>query len=154
MINEIGYSGDNFNLYNNLKYAWNEQEIHSVTSSLGYNQNNYDIMLTHFYNNDFLFNDKKTSFVQAQFDLHYQDKNSWFANIDYDLEKGYNHQWSIGLEHKQKCWSGRVSIGQEVVPNVDNSFRNTALSFELNLNPIGGIRQSIEDDFSSQGANN
>ncbi|MCK4442760.1 MAG: LPS-assembly protein LptD [Sulfurovaceae bacterium] len=154
MINEIGYSDNNFNFYNNLKYAWNEQEIHSMTSSLGYNQSNYDIMLTHFYNNDFLFNNKKSSFVQAQFDLHYQDKNSWFANIDYDLEKGYNHQWSIGLKHKQKCWSGRVSIGQEVVPNIDNSFRNTALSFELNLNPIGGIRQSIEDDFSSQGANN
>jgi LPS-assembly protein len=154
MINEIGYSGNNFNLYNNLKYGWNEQEIRSVTSSLGYNQSNYDIMLTHFYNNDFLFNDKKTSFVQAQFDLHYQDKNSWFANIDYDLEKGYNHQWNVGLIHKQKCWSGQVSIGQEVVPNVDNSFRNTALSFELNLNPIGGIRQRIEDDFSSQGAKN
>ncbi len=154
MINEIGYSNKNFNLYNNLKYAWNEQEIRSITSSVSYNQSNYDIMLTHFYNNDFLFNDKKTSFVQAEFDLHYQDKNSWFAKIDYDLEQGYNHQWNIGLRHKQKCWSGVVSIGQEVVPNVDNSFRNTVLYFELNLNPIGGIQQSIEEDFSSQGANN
>jgi len=154
MINEIGYNIDNFTIYNNLKYAWNEQQIHSMTSSVGYSEPNYDIMLTHFYNNDFLFDDKKSSFIQAQFDLHYQDKNSWFANIDYDLEKGYNHQWSIGVRHKQKCWSGEVSIGQEVVPNVDNSFRNTALSFQLNLNPIGGIRQSIEEDFSSQGAKN
>ncbi|NOZ90731.1 MAG: LPS-assembly protein LptD [Epsilonproteobacteria bacterium] len=154
LINEIGYSDSNLNLYNNLKYAWNEQEIHSITSRIGYNQSNYDIMLTHFYNNDFLFNDKKTSFIQAEFNLHYQDKNSWFAKVDYDLKQGYNHEWEVGLRHKQKCWSGVVSVGQEVVPNVDNSFRNTALYFELNLNPIGGIQQSIEDDFSSQGANN
>jgi len=151
IISEVGYKSDRLSLYNNFRYAWNEKKMHSITSSIGYNQNNYDIMLTHFYNNDFLFNDKKTSFVQAKVDLHYRNKNSWFASIDYDLEQGYNHQWDIGLIHKQECWSGAIKIGQEVVPNIDDSIRNTVLYFELNLNPIGGIQQSIEEDFSSQG---
>jgi len=149
IISEVGYKSNHLSLYNNFKYAWNEKKMHSITSSIGYNQNNYDIMLTHFYNNDFLFNDKETSFIQAKVDLDYHNKNSWFASIDYDLEQGYNHQWSIGLKHTQRCWSGKIRVGQEVIPNIDSSFRNTALYFELNLNPIGGIQQSIEEDFSS-----
>ena len=154
IINELEYKKDNINIYNNLKYSWSDERIHSSTTSLIYNQNNYDIMLTHFYNNDFLFDGKKTSFLQTKFIHHYQDKNSWFLNFDYDLKQNYNHQWNIGWSHKQKCWSSKISIGQEVVPNFTNSFRNTALYLELNLNPIGGIQQNIEDGFSSQGANN
>jgi len=149
--NEIGYNTENFSLYNNLTYAWNEKQIRSLISSLRYNQNNYDIMLTHFYNHDFLFDNKETSFLQIELEHRYSDKNSWFVNFDYDLEQSYNHRWNVGFAHKQKCWSTRVSIGQEVVPNVENSFRNTALYFELNLNPFGGIQQNIEEDFSSQG---
>ncbi len=154
IFNELEYKKDNLDLYNNLKYSWNEEEIHTATTSLRYNQNNYDIMLTHFYNNDFLFDNKQTSFLQTKFIDHYQDKNSWFFSFDYDLKQDYNHQWNVGLIHKQKCWSSKISIGQEVVPNLENSFRNTALYFELNLNPIGGIQQNIEDSFSSQGVNN
>ena len=149
--NEIGYSGEDITLYSNLTYAWNEKRVRSLISSIGYNQNNYDIMLTHFYNHDFLYDNKKTSFLQSEFTHHYSDKNSWFVDFDYDIEQLYNHQWKLGWSHKQKCWSTRVSVGQEVVPNVDNSFRNTALYLELNLNPIGGIEQNIEENFSSQG---
>jgi LPS-assembly protein len=149
--NEMGYNGETISLYSNLTYAWNEKQIRSLISSIGYNQNNYDIMLIHFYNNDFLYDNKKTSFLQSEFAHKYSDKNSWFVNFDYDIEQLYNHQWKFGWSHKQKCWSARVSIGQEVVPNVDNSFRNTSLYLELNLNPIGGIEQNIEEDFSSQG---
>ena len=149
--NEMGYNGEDIRLYSNLTYAWNEKQIRSLISSIGYNQNNYDIMLTHFYNNDFLYDNKKTSFLQSELMHSYSDKNSWFVNFDYDLEQLYNHQWKLGWSHKQKCWSARVSVGQEVVPNVDNSFRNTALYLELNLNPIGGIEQNIEESFSSEG---
>lgn len=149
--NELGYTGENITLYSNLTYAWNEKQVRSLISSIGYNQNNYDIMLTHFYNYDFLYDNKKTSFLQSEFTHRYSDKDSWFVNFDYDIEQLYNHQWKLGWSHKQKCWSARVSIGQEVVPNLDNSFRNTSLYLELNLNPIGGIEQNIEEDFSSQG---
>ncbi|NEW60302.1 LPS-assembly protein LptD [Sulfurovum sp. bin170] len=149
--NEMGYNGEQLTLYSNLIYAWNEKQIRSLISSIGYNQNNYDIMLTHFYNHDFLYDNKKTSFLQSEFVHRYSDKNSWFVNFDYGLEQLYNHQWKVGWSHKQKCWSARVSVGQEVVPNVDNSFRNTALYLELNLNPIGGIEQNIEENFSSEG---
>jgi lipopolysaccharide assembly outer membrane protein LptD (OstA) len=108
-------------------------------------------MLTHFYNHDFLYDNKKTSFLQSELLYHYSDKNSWFVNFDYDLEQSYNHQWKVGFAYKKKCWSTKVSLGQEVVPNRDDSFKNTVLYLELNLNPIGGIEQNIEENFSSQG---
>jgi LPS-assembly protein len=149
--NEMGYNNEKLSLYSNLTYAWNEKQVRSLLSSIGYNQSNYDIMLTHFYNHDFLYDNKETSFLQSQFVHRYSDNNSWFINFDYDLEQLYNHQWKVGWTQKKKCWSARVSLGQEVIPNVDNSFRNTALYFQLNLNPIGGIERNIEENFSSQG---
>ncbi len=154
IINELEYNRDNLNLYNNIKYSKEEEQIYSTVTSLRYNQSNYDIMLTHFYNSDFLFDNKQTSFIQSKFINHYTDKDSYFISFDYDLKQNFNHQWNIGWTHKQKCWSSKISIGQEVVPNFDNSFRNTALYLELNLNPIGGIQQNIENSFSSQGVNN
>ncbi len=149
--NELGYEKDNLALYSNLTYAWNEKKIRSLTSSVRYNQSNYDIMLTHFYNHDFLFDNKKTSFLNSGLVYKSTKNTDWFFNMDYDLEQKFNHQWKIGWGHKQKCWSAKVSVGQEVIPNVEDSFRNTILYFELNLNPIGGIKQNIEESFSSQG---
>jgi len=151
IINEIEYKRGNINIYNNLKYALEERELHSLTTSLTYNKSNYDIMLTHFYNNDLLFNNKKTSFLQSRVDYKIDKEDTYIVKFDYNLEKGYNHEWSLGWQHRQKCWSGKVSIGQEIVPNRDSSFKNTALYVELNLYPIGGIKQNFEEDFSSQG---
>ena len=153
IYNEMGYNRDNLALYSNLIYAWNEKRVRSLTSSLRYNQNNYDIILTHFYNHDFLLKSNRTSFANSKFIYHYNSKNNYFVDFDYDIKRKFNHQWSFGWQHKQKCWSARVSLGQELVPNVGDSFRNTVLYLELNLNPIGGIQQNIEENFSSQGDN-
>ena len=151
IVNSIEYKIDSINIYNSLKFAPEENELRSLTTSLTYNKPNYDIMLTHFYNNDFLFNDKKSSFLQSRFSYYLNSRDSWVSKFDYNLEQGYNHEWSLGWIHKQKCWSGKISIGQEIVPNRDSSFKNTALYLELNLYPIGGIKQNFEEDFSSQG---
>ncbi len=148
---EFGYEGENLNLYSNLFYSLDKSEIHSLTTSLGYNQSNYDIMLTHFYNYDFVVDQEKTSFINTAFTHNYNKHNRWFANYDYDLEKSFNHQWHVGWEHRQKCWGAKLSIGQERIPNLNSSFKNNMLYFELNLNPLGGISQSIEQKFSSQG---
>ncbi|MBU1667412.1 LPS assembly protein LptD [bacterium] len=150
--NEMGYDGEYLNLYSNLFYSLDEDQIHSLTTSLSYNQSNYDIMLTHFYNYDFMLNKEKTSFVNTAFIHNYNKHNQWFFNYDYDLEKLFNHQWHVGWAHKQKCWGAKVSVGQERIPNIDDSFKNTMLYFELNLNPLGGISQNIEQEFSSQGS--
>lgn len=150
MINEMGYQRSDIGLYSNLVYSWDVEELRSLTSQFRYNQSNYDIMLTHFYNNDFLFDDKKTSFIDTQLSYRYNDKESWFGSIDYDMDRNFNHKWALGWRHSQSCWSAVVSVGQETIPNRDDSFRNTALYFELNLNPLGGIQQNIENDFSSQ----
>jgi len=149
--NEFGYTVDNLNLYSNLFYSLDKSSLRSLTSSLSYNQSNYDIMLTHFYNNDFLLNNEKTSFINAEFRHRYNKHNQWFAAGDYDLSQKFNHQWNIGWVHRQKCWGATLSIGQEQIPNVDSSFKNNMLYFELNLNPLGGIAQSVEQEFSSQG---
>ena len=148
---ELGYKGENLTLYSNLFYSLDKDKIHSHATSLGYNQSNYDIMLTHFYNYDFVVDEDKTSFMNMAFTHNYNKHNQWFLNYDYDLEKSFNHQWYIGWTHKQKCWGAKLSIGQERIPNLDSSFRNNMLYFELNLNPLGGISQSIEQNFSSQG---
>ena len=147
--NEFSYNKENLNIYSNLFYSLDKDKIHSLTTSLSYNQSNYDIMLTHFYNNDFVVNNEKTSFINTSLVHNYNRHNQWFFNYDYDLEKKFNHQWNIGWSHKQKCWGAQISIGQERIPNVDSSFKNNMLYLELNLNPFGGIAQNQE--FSSQG---
>jgi len=154
IVNELEYKKGSINLYNSLKYAPEEQELRSLTTSLIYNKSNYDIMLMHFYNNDLLFNNKKTSFFQTRVAYTLNNKDIYTARFDYNLEQGYSHEWNVGWKHKQKCWSGKISIGQEIVPNRDSSFKNTALYLELNLYPIGGIKQNFEEDFSSQGDGN
>ena len=148
---EFSYKGENLNLYSNLFYSLDKNKIHALTSSFGYNQSNYDIMLTHFYNYDFEAEEDKTSFINTSFIHNYNKHNQWFFNYDYDLVKSFNHEWHVGWTHKQKCWGAKLSIGQERIPNVDSSFRNNMLYFEFNLNPLGGISQNIEQKFSSQG---
>jgi LPS-assembly protein len=148
---EFSYKGTNLNLYSNLFYSLDKDEIHSLTSSFGYNQSNYDIMLTHFYNYDFEVEQDKTSFINVAFTQNYNKHNQWFFNYDYDLEKSFNHQWYVGWSHRQNCWGAKLSIGQERIPNLNGTFRNNMLYFELNLNPLGGISQSFEPQFSSQG---
>jgi hypothetical protein len=149
--NELSYSGKNLTLYSNLFYSLDRDKIHSLTTSLSYNQSNYDIMLTHFYNNDFLLNNEKTSFINAEFKHRYNKHNQWFVAGDYDISQKFSHQWHIGWAHRQKCWGATLSIGQEQIPNVDSSFQNNMLYFELSLNPLGGISHSVEQEFSSQG---
>ena len=149
--NEFGYTADSLSIYSNLFYSLDSESLRSLTSSISYNQNNYDIMLTHFYNNDFLLNNQKTSFINIGFNHRYNKHNLWFAQGDYDLAQRFNHQWNIGWEHRQKCWSAKLSIGQEQIPNVASSFQNNMLYFELNLHPLGGITQSVEQEFSSKG---
>jgi len=140
IINEVEYSYNSLSLFSNLKYAIEEGELRSLITSLIYNKPNYDIMLTHFYNNDLLFNNKKTNFMQSRLDYRVSSKDSYIAQFDYNLEHGYNHEWSLGWSHKQRCWSGKISIGQEIVPNRDNSFKNTSyiLEFKSNIPNLGG----------------
>jgi len=149
--NEFSYNENALNLYSNLFYSLDKNKLRSLTSSLTYNQSNYDIILTHFYNNDFLSKNKKTNFINAEFIHKYNRYNQWFIEGDYDLSQKFNHQWNIGWSHRQKCWGAKLSIGQEQIPNVISSFKNSMLYFELNLNPLGGIAQNIEQEFSSQG---
>ena len=108
-------------------------------------------MFTHFYNDDFEVSQEKTSFLSTALTHNYNQHNQWFMSYDYDLEKSFNHQWNIGWSHRLKCWGAKLSIGQERIPNVESSFRNNMLYFELNLNPLGGISQNIEQKFSSEG---
>lgn len=150
--NELGYTLDNLNLYSNLFYSLDKSTVRSLTSSLTYNQSNYDIMLTHFYNNDFLLDNEKTSFLNTELRHTYNEHNQWFLSADYDLSQKFNHQWNVGWTHRQKCWGATLSFGQEQIPNLDSSFKNNMVYFELNLNPIGAISQSIEQEFSSQGS--
>jgi len=147
--NEFSYDKNNFNFYSNLFYSLDNNEIHSLTTSLSYNQSNYDIMLTYFYNNDFIVENEKTSFINTSLVHNYNRHNRWFLNYDYDLEQQFNHQWNIGWTHRQKCWGAKISLGQERIPNIESSFKNNMIYFELNLNPFGGIAQNQE--FSSQG---
>lgn len=146
---EFSYKNSNFELYSNLFYSLDKDKIHSLTNSLSYNQRNYDIILTHFYNNDFIEKDKTTSFIGGSVTHNYNNHNQWFLNYDYDLKQDFNHRWDIGWTHRKKCWSTKLSLGQERIPNIVDNFRNNIIFFELRLNPFGGISQNQE--FSSQG---
>ena len=149
--NEFGYTGEHFNYYSNLFYSLDKKKLHSWTNSVGYTQNDYDIMLTHFYNYDLILDKKQTSFLHTSLTHTYNRHNQWYLSHDYDLENNFNHQWSVGWSHKQKCWGAKLSFGQEQIPNMDTSFRNSVLYFELSLNPLGAISKNVEKEFSTQG---
>jgi LPS-assembly protein len=149
--NEMGYTANNFNLYSNLFYSLDKERIHSLTTSANYNQSDYAIMLTHFYNYDLISDRPETSFLNTSLTYTYNQHNQWIAGAGYDLEQNFNHQWNIGWFHRQKCWGTQLTFGQEQIPNFDSSFRNTMAYFQVTLNPIGAISRGIEKDFAPQG---
>ena len=149
--NEFGYTIDTLNLYSNLFYSLDKNKLHSLTTSLGYTKSNYDIMLTHFYNYDLVSDQKQTSFLHASLTHTYNRHNQWYVSNDFDFENSFNHQWNVGWAHKQNCWGAKLSFGQEQIPNIDTSFRNSIVYFELSLNPLGAISKNIEKEFSTQG---
>lgn len=147
--NEFSYNGESFGVYSNFFYSLDKDKIHSLTTTLSYNQSNYDIILTHFYNNDFIDKNRVTSFIHSSFVNNYNRYNQWFFDYDYDLKQDFNHKWELGWSHRQKCWGAKLSFGQESIPNIEESFKNNKIYFELTLNPFGGIEQNQE--FSSKG---
>ena len=149
--NEFGYRGEDFDFYSNLFYSLDKNKLHSLTTTVSYTKNDYDILMTHFYNYDLISNQAATSFLHTSLTYTYNPHNRWYVSSDYDTVNNFNYQWNVGLEHREKCWGAKLSFGQEQIPNIDRSFRNTALYFELSLNPIGAISKNIEKDFSRQG---
>ena len=149
--NEFGYTQENFNFYSNLFYSLDKKKLHSLTTSVSYTKSDYDIMMTHFYSYDLILDKEATSFLHTSFTHTFNQHNQWYASTDLDLSNSFNHQWNIGWIHRQKCWGAKLSFGKEQIPNIDTSFRNTALYFEISLNPIGAISKNIEKDFSRQG---
>ena len=149
--NEFAYTQGYFNFYSNLFYSLDKNKLHSLTTSISYTKSDYDIMMTHFYNYDLILDKEATSFLHTSVTHTINQHNQWYANTDLDLSNSFNHQWNIGWSHRQKCWGAKLSFGQEQIPNVDTSFRNTALYFEIALNPLGAISRNIEQDFSRQG---
>ena len=149
--NELRYTQNNFNFYSNLFYSLDKNKLHSLTTSVGYTKSDYDIMMTHFYNYDLILDKEATSFLHTSLTHTFNQHNQWYASTDVDLSNSFTHQWNIGWMHRQKCWGAKVSFGQEQIPNVDTSFKNTALYFEITLNPLGSISRRIEKDFLRQG---
>jgi len=150
LYNELGYMDDEKKFYNNVVYSPKDNEIKSITTSGGYKIENYDIMLTHFLNNDTLSGANQGSFIDAKIDYKLDNKNSLYANADYDVANKFNHKWDLGYTHKQQCWGGKIAIGQETIPNLTKPFVNSRLYFELNFYPLGGIKQNIEKELSPQ----
>ena len=149
--NEFGYTKDNFNFYSNLFYSLDKKKLHSLTTTVGYTKSDYDIIMTHFYNYDLILDKEATSFLHTSLTHTFNQHNQWYASTDLDLSNSFNHQWNVGWIHRQKCWGAKLSFGQEQIPNVDTSFRNTSLYFEISLNPLGSISKNIEKDFSRRG---
>ncbi len=148
MYNEFLYSDEFKRIYNNIVYSPQENEIRSITTSGGYKIDNYDIMLTHFLNNDTLSGANQGSFIDGRVNYKLDEKDSFYANADYDTKNNFNHKWDLGYTHNEKCWSSKISIGQETIPNLEKPFRNSRLYFELNFYPLGGIKQNIEKELS------
>jgi len=150
--NEFGFTNGNFNLYSNLFYSLDRDRLHTVTTSVRYAKNDYDIMMTHFYSYNLLLDKQETSFFHTTLTHTFNQHNQWSIGTDLDSHNSFVHQWSLGWTHRQKCWGAKLSFGQEQIPNVDTSFKNTSLYFEITLNPLGSFSKNVETDFSRQGS--
>ena len=144
--NEILYTiNSKLKFYNDLFYSHEENKIVANTFTIDYDVDRYDLSLSHFFEDS---KDKKSSFLIFDTNKQFSKNYLSFASLKYDFEDSFLKSWEVGLKMNKKCWDYKISYKEELNPisTVDgsSSIKNKIIYFQINLIPLGGVRQKIQ----------
>ncbi len=146
--NELGFSiGPNIIINSDIFYSHQRGKFSSIVTTVGYNDEKYDLFLSHFYK-DRVAGEEDSNFLRFEGSRALGDSYKLFGTIDYDLHQDNTINWSIGWHMKRACWSYEITFKQEKVPVLttmgSSSYENRTLYFKVELYPLGGISHSIQ----------
>lgn len=152
--NEIGWKIDkHIYLNNDFFYSHEFSAISSITSSISYKDEFYNILLSHFYKNGFN-GEEDSNYVTFDISRYLSEKYELFGKIDYDFKNEYVREWEFGWKFNKKCWNYRLSYKEEIKPVLtsagSSSFKNKIVYFKIELVPLGGVEHAFEQRFESK----
>ena len=152
--NEIGLKiNKNIYITNDLFYSHEYSDISSLTTSISYKDELYQIMLSHFYKNSFE-RDDDSNYITFDISRYLSKKYKLFGKIDYDFKDEYVREWSLGWRFSKKCWNYTLSYKEEIRPILtsagSSSIKNKIIYFKIELIPLGGIEHSFEQRYESK----
>ncbi|WP_281950456.1 LPS-assembly protein LptD [Nitrosophilus kaiyonis] len=151
--NEIGVKF-NKNLYftNDIFFSHEYSDISSVTTSLNYKDDVYNIAISHFYKNSK--KEEDSNYITFDISKYLSEKYKLFGKIDYDFKDEYVREWQLGYIFNKKCWNYTLSYKEEIRPILtsagSSSIKNKIVYFKIELVPLGGVEHSFEQRIESK----
>ena len=152
--NETGIKfGKNIYFTNDIFYSHEFSKIDSITTSLSYKNEMYNILLSHFYK-DGVENEKDSNYITFDITRYLSKKYELFGKIDYDFKDEYVREWEFGWRFFKRCWNYTLSYKEEIKPILtsagSSSVKNRIIYFKIELVPLGGIEHAFEQRSESK----
>ncbi len=143
--NEFLYNlNSNLKLYNQIYYSHKFDKFISSSTSFDYKDELNNIILTHLYKDK---TQSETNFLSFDGTKKLYKNYETFSKLKYDFHENFLKSWEVGISMKKQCWDYRISYKEELNPILtadgSNSIKNKVIYFQINLIPLGGVRQKI-----------
>jgi LPS-assembly protein len=139
--NEMQYNWENYNLYNNIVYSHEFDDIRESSSYFGIKQDYYHINLGHTYK-QLLSEEEAVILVNDMtfdFSYTYNQQLSFAAGFTYNIEDSESRQWQVGGTYYRDCWSMVTSIRQDIRATSIGAISENTFYIQLNFTPFGSI---------------
>lgn len=145
--NEIEFRPlEKLQFYNALMYDYYARHISSSTSQVTFEEERYDIMLTHFLKDNE--QEAKANTVTFEADFKVGSQYDIMLKSVYDFQNSLLQKWLLGYKFYKKCWDYVLTFAKERQPiltaNGAESMDNYIFYVQINLVPIGGFNQKVE----------
>ncbi len=144
--NELNYQvTSELNLYNNLFYNYDNKAISKIYNSVSYNDNGFNVSLSHLYENNFkeidtLDNPKYTNYMTSNVRYDYNEHYSYNVVYNYDIERNLKKNMEIGFMYSKRCWEFGLKYLENNRPiltaNDASSVYDRYIYFTILLKPI------------------
>ena len=110
---------DHISLYNDALYDFSYHLFSKQFNKISYNDNGFDIALSHFYKRNFATNEK-TSYATSSIRYRYNTHYSYRASYDYDLELRTKKRAEVGFLYEKRCWNFGLRYAENNRPILTN----------------------------------
>lgn len=143
--NELLYNiNSNLSFYNEIAYSHEFDTFVSSSTSFDYQDELNRVILTHLYKDKGISDTNFLSFDGAK--KVYKNYEA-FTRVKYDFNDNFLKSWEAGFSMKKQCWDYKISYKEELNPILTaegvDSIKNRVIYFQINLIPLGGVRQKI-----------
>lgn len=147
--NELEYRiSDSINLYNNVFYNHDEKQFSKIYSSISYNDNGFNLSLSHLYRDTFLdvspsvtYNQAHTSYLTTAIKYAYNSHYSYNASYSYDTKDSLAaRRKEFGFLYTKRCWDFGIRYVEDLRPVLKSdgigSMPERYIYFTINLKPF------------------